>query len=86
MTVLVIDQWHGPSPYLLQQTPILFDALLADVQAHPAEYGSSSWRAARILDVQADGRGFTLPWATTAYRADAHGMTEVWRARWDSSD
>ena len=85
MTILVVDQWHGPSPYLLQQTPIVFEALLTDVREHPTEYGST-WRPAKILDVQADGQGFTQPWATTAYRADAHGMTEVWRARWDSSD
>ena len=84
MTILVLDQFQGPTPYQLQQTPIAFDALLADVHANPDAYGRP-WRPARVIDVQADGRGFTQPWATTAYRADADGWTEVWRERWDSS-
>lgn len=87
MRVLITDQFFGPSPYDLQQCPVQFETLVADMlkedkerkEKFPNDYFT---REAKVLDVADD---FKPEWCTTIWRADGNGNAEVWKCKWDSS-
>lgn len=79
--VLVMDQFVGPSPVDLQQHPLRFDELVREALDYNAEL-KHAWNKSKVLEVEDD---YKPEWATTVYRADADGMAEVWKHRWDSS-
>lgn len=80
MKVLVVDQFSGFTPYWLQEHPTRFDDLCDLAVNHEPQ----TWvrHVAQILDVE---ESYVPPFATITYRADAHGMAEVWKLRVDSS-
>lgn len=80
MTILIVDQFQGPSPYELQQQPMQFKLLCEQLLAAPKpSYGTP----AQVLEI--DESTYHQPYATTAFREGEDGATVVWKYRWDSS-
>ena len=79
MTIVILDQFSGPSPYMLQQEPLVWEEFLAGVRGG---LFASRWRPAQI--VEAD-QVPALRMATTAYCRADDGTVMVAGDRWDSS-
>ncbi len=80
MRILVVDQFCGLSPYWLQQHPTNFEQLAKEVLSE--RVASIGRKTPQLLEVD---ESYSPPWCTTIFRADADGMAEVWKYRWDSS-
>lgn len=81
MKILLVDQFHGPSPYWLstQHPRLTFEVLVERVLAEPqARFGHRS----EVLEVPDT---FLPPWGTTTFRAGPNGEAQLWRYHWDSS-
>lgn len=81
--VLIVDQFadlRNLSPYSLQQRPMTFEALKAQVIA------STTPDTFRPPEVKVIDRTFRIPHCTTIYCADERGNARVLATSWDSSD
>lgn len=87
-SVIVTDQFWGPSPASIQQTPLAWEEMLQYAKEHMLLENAQRaakrivWRPTEILEVEDN---FVPPMCSTVYRKTAGGMTEVWKMRWDSS-
>lgn len=79
MTLVILDQFTGPSPYALNRDPVAWPVFMAAVRS--GVYDAFSWHKAQIVE---SGREYTLPSATTAY-VERDGLVAVWRTAWDTS-
>lgn len=80
MTVLIVDQFVGPTPYQLQKAPMEFAQLCAEMLAeelHPTFF------RARIQEIEP--ATFRAPHCTTVWRADDDGMATMLTCNWDTS-
>ena len=79
MIILTLDQGFGPQPCELAAAPVLFEALVADVTAHPERYGVMWWQSSPVETVAA-GTMLRARTGQRIYCADDQGRTIVYRA------
>jgi hypothetical protein len=81
MKVLIVDQFSGPTPYQLQQNPMPFDELCAEMLAvESLRYGYKT----EVREI-GDPATMQVPRCTTVWHADEKGMAQVLCYRWDTS-
>ena len=78
--VIIIDQFTGPSPYQLQQTPMPYRELQERLELgqYVARYGVKP----REVEVP---ETYRPAMCETVYTEGPQGEVQVWRYNWDSS-
>jgi hypothetical protein len=79
MKVLVVDQFVGPSPALIQSHPRKFDELVVEVLSTPPS--GFGFRKPELLDVDSS---YDPPWATSTFIEGPDGNARAWKLRWNS--
>lgn len=80
-TVIIIDQFSGPTPYSLQQNPMRWADLRKQVEEDPERFRFGFTQPV-IREVE---ENFYPQMATTVYAEGENGEVIVWKHRWDSS-